>query len=45
MPVISALGRERQEDCDVRATLGYIAGLCLKKQKQKTTNKQKMDLT
>jgi hypothetical protein len=30
MPVILALRRLRQEDCEFQARLGYIARLCLK---------------
>jgi hypothetical protein len=35
MPVIPGPGRLRQEDQEFETSLGYIAGLCLKKTKQK----------
>jgi hypothetical protein len=33
LPVISALGRLRQEDCEFKASLSYIVRTCLKKNK------------
>jgi hypothetical protein len=35
MPLIPALRRWGQEDCDFKGILGYIVGLCLKKTKKK----------
>jgi hypothetical protein len=35
MPVIPALGRCKQEDCEFEASLGCIARHCLKKRKKK----------
>jgi hypothetical protein len=35
MPVIPALGRLRQEDCEFQARLGYIANFCLKEWKER----------
>jgi hypothetical protein len=37
MPVISALGRQRQEDSKFKANLGYIVKFCLQKTKIKNT--------
>jgi hypothetical protein len=37
MPVIPAMRRQRQKDCEFKASLGFIERSCLKiKQKQKT---------
>jgi hypothetical protein len=33
MPVIPTLGRQRQEDLQVQASLGYVVGPCLKSNK------------
>jgi hypothetical protein len=33
MPVIPALRRLKQEDCEFKASLSYIVRLCLKKKK------------
>jgi hypothetical protein len=34
MPVISALGKARQEDLEFEASVNFIARLCLKKKKK-----------
>jgi hypothetical protein len=45
MPVISALGRWRQEDCEFKTSLEYIMRPCLSgKIKNQTTNKNKKSL-
>jgi hypothetical protein len=33
--VIPALGRQRQEDCELEASLGYIPGTCWKEGRKK----------
>jgi hypothetical protein len=38
MPVIPALGRQKQEDGEFKASLGYIPSPPLKKKKRKTKN-------
>jgi hypothetical protein len=35
MPVISALGKARQEDLEFEASVNFIARLCLKKKKRR----------
>jgi hypothetical protein len=50
MPVIPALSRLRQEDCEFEGGLGYIVSsrlayvICLNKQKSKQTNKNRLKL-
>jgi hypothetical protein len=35
MPVIPTLGRQRQEDCEFKGSLGHIVSCCLKKSLRK----------
>jgi hypothetical protein len=37
IPIIPALGRLKQEDIEVQASLGYIMGSCLKGEKKNTS--------
>jgi hypothetical protein len=44
MSIIPALGRLRQEDCDTKASLGYIMRTCLRiKKKQEGELKEEED--
>jgi hypothetical protein len=40
-PVIPALRRQRLEDCEFKASLGYLARSCLKKKKKERKKKKK----
>jgi hypothetical protein len=41
MSIISALGRLRQKDCEFKASLGFIAGPCLRNKTKLPQNKKK----
>jgi hypothetical protein len=43
-PIISALGRLRQEDHKFEVSLGYIARLSLRKQTNKQNNQNKTNI-
>jgi hypothetical protein len=43
MPVIPALGKLRQEDCEFQASLNYIARLCQKGRKEAREGGREVD--
>jgi hypothetical protein len=43
MPITPALRRQRQEDCEFKVSLGYIARPCLKNNVRETKIKQQND--